>query len=96
MGSVVETMTFDKWCLQVPPDGLRIGQHLFNTAPDHIREMTRAVMGLDPFYVEPGRIETLYILNNFLTFAQLCWDVHDEDELILARQMVLSEPNARR
>jgi hypothetical protein len=96
VASVVETMTFEEWCAQVPPDGLRIGQHLFNTAPPHIRKMTTGVLDLDPFYNQDGRIETLYILNNFLTFAQLCWDVTDGEELALARQMVMSEPNARR
>lgn len=87
-------MTFEDWTHSCRPPDQRLGQHLFNTAPDHIREMARSVKDLDPFYARAK--EELYILNNFLLFASLVWDVRDEDELKLARKMVLDEPNARR
>lgn len=94
MVSVVETMTFETWSKGHPPRGLRYSQHLFNTAPEHIQTMTRGVQDLDPFYVDST--EKIYILNNFLLFASLVWDVTDEYELRVARRMVMSEPNARR
>lgn len=85
---------FQEWLWAKVPAGYRRGQHLFNTAPSHIQTMVQSVMELDPFYVDSP--EQIYILNNFLAFAELCWDVHDEEELRLARKMVMDEPNARR
>lgn len=87
-------MTFKEWTSNRPPDDQRLGQHLFNTAPEHIREYARGVFELDPFYAA-GK-ERIYIVNNFLAFAELVWDVTDEDEMKTAFRMVMAEPNARR
>lgn len=94
MGSVVETMTFSDWIPGPPPRGHRLGQHLFNSAPEHIRKAVAGVMELDPFYVNSN--EQMYIVNNFLEFVRLCWDVTDGEEMRIAIGMVLSEPKARR
>lgn len=91
---MVETMTFETWSMEIPPEGLRAGQHLFNTAPEHIQSFTRGVMELDPFHVDS--ISTLYILNNFLLFANLVWEIRDHDEMEEAFKLVMAEPNARR
>lgn len=92
--AAIDEPDFETWSTNQPPEGHRLGQHLFNTAPKHISGFACGVTELDPFYADS--IENLYILNNFLLFANLVWDVVDEDEIREAFHLVMSEPNARR
>lgn len=87
-------MTYDEWVNTKVSEPVRLGQHLMNTAPEHVYRAACGVIELDPFYVDsPSR---LYILNNFLAFAYLVWDESDPEQIAIARKMVLSEPGARR
>lgn len=88
------SQTFDEWKAVPPPPEQRLGQHLFNTAPESIRVFVTGRLDLDPFFVDSK--DRMYILNNFLLFCELAWDVHTEQDRNDILDLVMSEPNARR
>lgn len=80
--------TFAEWLATPRAPGQRIGQHLMNTAPDHIYNAASGDFKLDCFYCDYDHDEKVVM---FIQFAELCWDVTDPSELKMARQMVVFE-----
>lgn len=79
-------MTYDEWCNPRFSEmaGVRRGQHLFNTAPLHVGEAVRGVMGFDPFYNNQN-------IPRFAMLAYLVWDITDPDEIQEAIKLVRKE-----
>jgi len=89
-------MTFDQWLSQVPVKGYRRGQQLFNTAPDHITAFAAGDLLLDPFQCDNNKNDPTYPrqmaqIERFVTFAKLCWDTTDEEEMKAARLLIWRE-----
>lgn len=86
-------MTFQEWISQPTTPGQRRGQHLFNTAPEHITNFARGDLLLDPFNATDDKTNHHYAESNrrierFTTFAYLVWDTTDQEDLKTVRLMI--------
>lgn len=79
---------FEIWLIQRVPNGLRYGQHLMNTAPEHVYGYVIDTCGFDPFYAED---KTAPVVQRFIMLAELIWDETDVRQMDLARELVVDE-----
>jgi len=85
-------MTFDEWLKNARlVEGQRYGQALMNTAPTHIYHYASGDLLLDCFYSNERVPAYALQVERFVTFAKLCWDTTDEEEMKAARLLIWRE-----
>lgn len=75
------------WLTKPVPENVRYGQHLMITAPRHI---SNAATHDGRFDCWERKKRHDPVVDNFIMFAFLCWDVTDPEELEKAKELVFS------